>query len=148
MDLIHTDVLKYFQYAMLSHHWDEETEPSLCNIEGHPIYGMSAKGSFGKLQGFCCVALEWGYLWAWSDMCYIDRHSSAKVQEMIGSMFACLFECSEWFKHGWTLQELLAPKCILFYTPNWSLYKNLVSLNHKTDVAVLEELMMATGIES
>ncbi|KIO09245.1 hypothetical protein M404DRAFT_996862 [Pisolithus tinctorius Marx 270] len=58
------------------------------------------------------------------------------------------FECSEWFKRGWTLQELLAPKRILFYTQNWSLYRNLSSLNHKTDVAVLEELMMATGIES
>ncbi|KIO09299.1 hypothetical protein M404DRAFT_132195, partial [Pisolithus tinctorius Marx 270] len=166
MDLIHTNVPKHFQYATLSHRWDEEVEPSLRDIEGHPIYGMSAKGGFGKLQAFCRVALEWGYLWAWSDTCCIDKHSSAEVQETIGSMFAWYqqsaltiiyladvsdtgsFECSEWFKRGWTLQELLAPESILFYTKNWSLYKNLASSNHKTDVAVLEELEVATGIES
>ncbi|KAI6154927.1 hypothetical protein BKA82DRAFT_4072938 [Pisolithus tinctorius] len=118
MDLIRTDVPKHFQYATLSHRWDEDAEPSL------------PKGGFGKLQAFCRVALD---------------DTSAEVQETIGSMFAWyrqsaltiiyLADCSEWFKRGWTLQELLAPKRILFYTQNWSLYKNLASLNHKTDVA-------------
>ncbi|KAI6148880.1 hypothetical protein BKA82DRAFT_100510, partial [Pisolithus tinctorius] len=53
---------------------------------------------------------------------------------------------SEWFRHGWTLQGLLAPKHILFYTHNWSLYKNVHSSNHKTNVIVLDELEEATGI--
>ncbi|KAI6164154.1 hypothetical protein EDD17DRAFT_378130 [Pisolithus thermaeus] len=38
--------------------------------------------------------------------------------------------------------------CILFYTRNWSLHKNLESSNHKTDDAILEELTRATGIGS
>ncbi|KAI5986705.1 hypothetical protein F5J12DRAFT_720815, partial [Pisolithus orientalis] len=165
IDLIHANVSRHFRYATLSHRWGE-AEPSLRDIEGHPIYGMSAKGGFGKLQAFCRVALEWDYLWAWSDTCCIDKHSSAEVQETIGSMFAWYRQSSltiiylsdvsnagslghsEWFKRGWTLQELLAPECILFYTQNWSLYKNLASSNHKAVIAVLEELEVATGIES
>ncbi|KAI6169117.1 hypothetical protein EDD17DRAFT_1525411 [Pisolithus thermaeus] len=58
------------------------------------------------------------------------------------------FVSSEWFRRGWTLQELLASRTILFYTRTWSLYRNITSLNHKTDFAVLEELEKATGIGS
>ncbi|KAI6169113.1 hypothetical protein EDD17DRAFT_1525370 [Pisolithus thermaeus] len=57
-------------------------------------------------------------------------------------------ESSEWLKRGWTLQELLAPERVVFYTKTWSLYKNLKSLNHKADVAVLEELERETKIGS
>ena len=28
---------------------------------------------------------------------------------------------SRWFKRGWTLQELLAPSNVVFYTANWSI---------------------------
>ncbi|KAI6119595.1 hypothetical protein EDD16DRAFT_1581222 [Pisolithus croceorrhizus] len=58
------------------------------------------------------------------------------------------FGTSEWFRRGWTLQELLAPPTLLFYTQNWSLYKNLTSSNHKTDANVMQELENATGIDS
>ncbi|KAI6003214.1 hypothetical protein F5J12DRAFT_913758 [Pisolithus orientalis] len=164
-ELIHTALSRYFQFVMFSHRW-AEGEPLLRDIEGQPIYAMSAKGGFGKLQAFCVAACEWGYLWAWSDTCCIDKDSSAEFQEAVGSMFAWYrrsaltivylsdvpdtgsFESSEWFTRGWTLQELLAPKRIVFYTQTWSPYKNLKSSNHKTDDAVLQELERATGIES
>ncbi|KAI6159792.1 hypothetical protein EDD17DRAFT_1609443 [Pisolithus thermaeus] len=58
------------------------------------------------------------------------------------------FRSSEWFERGWTLQELLAPKRLRFYTRTWSPYKKLTSSNHKADAGVLEELERATGIES
>lgn len=29
------------------------------------------------------------------------------------------FERSEWFKRGWTLQELLAPRMVVFLTKEW-----------------------------
>ncbi|KAI6154867.1 hypothetical protein BKA82DRAFT_4347943 [Pisolithus tinctorius] len=165
MELIHTEVSRYFRFVMLSHHWGEG-EPLLRNIEGRPIYNMPSKGGLRKLQAFCTIALGWDYLWAWSDTCCIDKDSSAELQEAIGSMFAWYrrsaltivyladvpatssFESSEWFRRGWTLQELLAPRCVLFYTQTWLLYKNLTSSNHKTEVVVLEELERATGIES
>ncbi|KAI6006545.1 hypothetical protein F5J12DRAFT_913099 [Pisolithus orientalis] len=164
MTLIRTVTSRYFQYVMLSHRWGEG-EPSLRDVEGHKVYGMSTNGGLGKLQAFCLVACDRGYLWAWSDTCCIDKNSSAELQEAIGSMFAWYRRSSltivylsdvsetgslgnsEWFRRGWTLQELLAPQTVLFYTQNWSLYKNLTSSNHKADVAVLEELERATGIE-
>ncbi|KAI6108193.1 hypothetical protein F5141DRAFT_979818, partial [Pisolithus sp. B1] len=152
------------QYVTLSHRWGTG-EPSLRDIVGQKIYSMSAIGGLGKLQGFCAVACEWDYLWAWSDTCCIDKYSSAEVQETIGSMFAWYRQSaltivylsdvpdtgslgsSEWLTRGWTLQELLAPRTVLFYTQNWTLYKNLTSSNHKMDVAVLEELERETRIE-
>lgn len=48
----------------------------------------------------------------------------------------------------WTLQKLLAPQKVLFYTQNWTLYKDPACANHKADVAVLEELEGATGMDS
>lgn len=53
---------------------------------------------------------------------------------------------SVWFKRGWTLQELLASHTILFYTQDWSPYRNCNAVNHKTDPALLEELQKATGV--
>ncbi|KAI6024696.1 hypothetical protein BKA83DRAFT_4251037 [Pisolithus microcarpus] len=165
MELIRTEVSKHFQYVTLSHRWSSG-EPLLRDIEGRKIYSMSAMGGVGKLQGFCAVACGWDYLWAWSDTCCIDKHSSAEVQETIGSMFSWYQQSaltivylsdvpdtgslgsSEWFRRGWTLQELLAPRTVLFYTQDWSLYTNLTSSNHKTDVTVLAELERETGIES
>jgi len=29
------------------------------------------------------------------------------------------FEQSQWFKRGWTLQELLTPKYLTFFSPDW-----------------------------
>ncbi|KAI6026048.1 hypothetical protein EDC04DRAFT_3066348 [Pisolithus marmoratus] len=165
MNLIHTEVSRYFQFVMLSHRWGEG-EPSLRDIEGRLIYGMPIKGGFGKLHAFCAATCEKQYLWAWSDTCCIDKDSSAELQEAIGSMFAWYrrsaltivyladvpdtdsFLSSEWFRRGWTLQELLAPERLLFYNQTWSLHKNLTSPNHKADVTVLEELERSTGIES
>ncbi|KAI6155032.1 hypothetical protein BKA82DRAFT_3967602, partial [Pisolithus tinctorius] len=165
MKLIRTEVSRYFEYVTFSHRWGKR-EPLLHDVEGRPIFAMSTDGGFGKLQAFCLVACERDYLWAWSDTCCIDKNSSAELQEAVGSMFAWYrrssltivylsdvpdagsFEGSEWFRRGWTLQELLAPRSILFYTRIWTLYKNLTSSNHKADAAVLEELERATGIES
>ncbi|KAI6097001.1 hypothetical protein EDD16DRAFT_1902698 [Pisolithus croceorrhizus] len=42
---------------------------------------------------------------------------------------------------------VLAPETILFYLQDWSLYKNLMSSNHKTDANVMEELEKATGMD-
>ncbi|KAI6040826.1 hypothetical protein EDC04DRAFT_2602066 [Pisolithus marmoratus] len=164
MEHIRTVVPKYFQFVTFSHRWGER-EPLLHDIEGHSIYGMSAVGGWGKLQALCVVACKQHCLWAWSDTCCIDKYSSAEVQETIGSMFVWYrqsaltivyladvhdntsLRSSEWFSRGWTLQELLAPSRVLFYTQNWSPYRNLQSLNHKTDAAMLEELRAATGID-
>nr|OQO21159.1 hypothetical protein B0A51_11583 [Rachicladosporium sp. CCFEE 5018] len=83
----------------------------------------------------------------WIDTACIDATSAAEVQESINSMFRWYhdsIEChayladvlpfsatrgraevlgdfaeSEWFQRGWTLQELLAPRTVIFITQNW-----------------------------
>ena len=53
----------------------------------------------------------------------------------------------EWFKRGWTLQELLAPCTLLFFTRKWAIHRG-TSLNHTEDSTILAELEQATGISS
>lgn len=88
--------------------------------------------------------MRWGYVLTdvvgW-DRCCIDKTSSAELSEAINSMFrwyerarVCYaylsdvsgdanlrvdvreFVESRWFTRGWTLQELVAPKSVLFYS--------------------------------
>ena len=53
---------------------------------------------------------------------------------------------SGWFKRGWTLQELLAPRALLFFTQDWLPYGDHSSANHKKDKRILAELEKATNI--
>ncbi|KAL4072271.1 hypothetical protein J3A83DRAFT_3006493 [Scleroderma citrinum] len=163
-DHIWKTVTSYFQYVTLSHRWGKY-EPLLHDIEGQVIYNLDPTSGLSKLQSFCLTSCRHSYLWAWSDTCCIDKDSSAELQEAIGSMFSWyrksaltmvhladvtepgLLCNSGWFRRGWTLQELLAPENLLFFTRDWSLYKDGV-LNHKGDSTILSELEQATGIAS
>ncbi|KIM50998.1 hypothetical protein SCLCIDRAFT_1224956, partial [Scleroderma citrinum Foug A] len=157
-------VSTYFRYVTLSHRWGQ-FEPLLHDIDERVIFDLDPTDGISKLQSFCQECCQHGYLWAWSDTCCIDKESSAEFQEAIGSMFSWyrlsaltmvhLADVSDtgglirsvWFKRGWTLQELLAPRNILFFTRDWSLYRDNSS-NHKEDSAILGELEWATGITS
>lgn len=124
-----------------------------------------------KLINFCAKAQKHGLDLAWSDTCCIDQTNSAELQEAIGSMFQwyrgaklCIIHMADtktpedakagkgewhdgWFKRGWTLQELLAPKALKFYTEGWDeLVKG--SNNDKENEDLLRKLEDATGIES
>ncbi|KAL4077640.1 hypothetical protein J3A83DRAFT_4087790 [Scleroderma citrinum] len=163
--LIHAVVSSYFRYVTLSHRWGK-SEPLLRDIEGKAIYDLDPIDGLSKLQSFCLASCQNGYLWAWADTCCIDKDSSAEVQEAIGCMFSWYRQSaltvvhlvdvsdtssltsSEWFKRGWTLQELLAPQAMLFFTRDWSLYKDGTALNHKENATILGELEQATGIAS
>lgn len=156
-------VTAFFQYASLSHKWGDD-EPLLCDVEGVSVYDLVGKAGLAKLQKFCLHALKRDCAWAWSDTCCIDKESSAELLEAIGCMFAWYRQSaitivhlsdvsnsaslvdSIWFKRGWTLQELLAPHRVLFFTQDWSPYMNCESSDHKTNGVVLKELEKATGI--
>ena len=83
--------------------------------------------------------------WAWADTCCINKTSSAELTEAINSMFqyysrseVCYaylsdvpplptqgivtwgFINSVWHTRGWTLQELIAPKVVVFMTSDWT----------------------------
>lgn len=102
-----------------------------------------------------------GFQYAWIDTCCIDKDSSAELSESINSMykwyekaaicyaFLADFQSHEvsqlddlggckWFYRGWTLQELLAPKEIVFYGQKWD--------HIGTKSTMLEKLQQITGI--
>ena len=156
-------VSAYFQYAIFSHRWGLD-EPVLRDVHDRDAYKMELPHGIIKLQSFCAEASIRSYRWAWSDTCCIDRESSAELQEAIGSMFRWYrrsaltivhlagvsdgdrLSSSGWFKRGWTLQELLAPCTMLFFTQDWSPYRECSSSNHKEDNIVLAELEEVTNI--
>ncbi|OJT13493.1 Vegetative incompatibility protein HET-E-1 [Trametes pubescens] len=94
-----------------------------------------------KIRGSCRIAREAGYRFIWNDACCIDKASSAELTEAINSMFqwyrladVCYvfladvpdedpfgvhFQRSRWHRRGWTLQELIAPKRVVFCTRTW-----------------------------
>ncbi|KAH6675738.1 heterokaryon incompatibility protein-domain-containing protein, partial [Halenospora varia] len=101
---------------------------------------------WAKIKGSCEQAVLAGYQWIWVDSCCIDKTSSAELSEAINSMFnwyrkaqVCYaylsdvfigfsednartsyeFRNSKWFRRGWTLQELLAPRKLVFFNRYW-----------------------------
>ncbi|KAG6326881.1 hypothetical protein ID866_12208, partial [Astraeus odoratus] len=162
---IQENIVTYFKYAILSHRWGHN-EPLLQDILlNGSVYDMPPTDGLIKLQKFCDTAAHHGYSWAWSDTCCIDKTNSVELHKAIGSMFlwyqqaaltivyladipssSLTFSGSAWFTRGWTLQELLAPHTILFYTQEWSLYMGSTAQNHKKDSSILNELAQAAGI--
>ncbi|KAH9919167.1 uncharacterized protein BXZ73DRAFT_92106 [Epithele typhae] len=84
-----------------------------------------------KIRGFLTLAERDGYDWAWADTCCIDKTSSAELTEAINSV---------WHRRGWTLQELLASRVVVFFSKEWS------PLGTKFELADL--LQDITGIPS
>ncbi|OAX39138.1 hypothetical protein K503DRAFT_109733 [Rhizopogon vinicolor AM-OR11-026] len=166
MERIGKVVETYFRCAMLSHRWEGE-EPLLHDIQDKDVYKLDAGGDMAKLQSFCRTARDAGYRWAWTDTCCIDQTNNVEVQQSVNSMFAWYRHAaltmiylsdvppssipgalakSVWNKRGWTVQEFLAPKFVIFYQRDWTLYLNDPSLNHKDSAAIMQELGDATGI--
>jgi len=113
----------------------------------------------------CRRARQDGFLYVWVDTVCIDKSSSAELSEAINSMFAwyqrakvcyvfledvatrlphqvdllSVFQRSKWFTRGWTLQELLAPDHILFFSRDW------VELGNKK--ALSGSISSVTGID-
>ncbi|KAH9213242.1 heterokaryon incompatibility protein-domain-containing protein, partial [Leptodontidium sp. 2 PMI_412] len=130
-------------YAILSHRWEDDEVTFQDLVNG---IGPSRKG-YLKVQGCCRKAARDGWRYAWVDSCCIDKSSSAELSEAINSMFqwyrgsqVCYaflsdvpegltikkhhkkrskFRKSKWWTRGWTLQELLAPRKVVFYDCGW-----------------------------
>jgi hypothetical protein len=148
MRLLHTKdlVLKTFTdancppYAILSHTWEDE-ELSFGDVQtlGFQYNTPPAKrASLEKLKLSCKQAQLDRLEWIWNDTCCIDKSSSAELTESINSMYKWYAESdlcyafmvdvtsmddlktSRWFRRGWTLQELIAPRTVLFYSVDWN----------------------------
>src|SRR6267154_6247003 len=168
MERLQELVATYFHFAMLSHRW-EASEPLLNDIKDEDVYKLNPVGGIFKLQSFCRTARDAGYQWAWSDTCCIDQNNNMEVQESVNSMFVWYRHSaltiiylsdvppssksgalakSTWNKRGWTVQEFLASKIVLFYQKDWTLYLDDRSPNHKESAVIMRELGDATGIDT
>jgi hypothetical protein len=138
-------------YAILSHTWgkseDEVTFGDISNGTGRE------KDGYKKLL-FCWEQAEADKLdYFWVDTCCIDKRDNSELTEAINSMFryyrdakqcyvylwdilgqddleSCLPK-SRWFTRGWTLQELIAPKTVKFYSRDHVLLGDKTSLEHQ-----------------
>ena len=132
----HRDVPKY---AVASHRWREEEEAMIGDVKDRC---NTNKSGFRKVEGFAKYVKEHvGHVeWLWIDTCCVDQSSSQEVTEAVNSMFrwytnaeVCIaylrdvenaldeqeLRQSEWFRRGWTLQELLAPHVVVFLSRDW-----------------------------
>lgn len=133
------------KYAILSHRWGDEE----VNLEDFTANSTAVREKLGyaKIQDSCTRAVQDGYSYVWVDTCCIDKTSSSELSEAINSMYlwyqqaevcyAYLFdvdvpdgydpdlddgkalEKSAWFERGWTLQELVAPRNMIFFSKDW-----------------------------
>ncbi|KAH8732139.1 heterokaryon incompatibility protein-domain-containing protein, partial [Phaeosphaeriaceae sp. PMI808] len=141
-------------YAILSHTWGKEKyEVSFNDMKtGIRLPEIETRYGFEKIKMTCQLAREVHNLThAWVDTCCIDKSSSAELSEAINSMFkwyhcstVCLaflvdwgpddetFGHCKWFTRGWTLQELIAPKKLIFYDKTWQARGDKITLCSKT----------------
>ncbi|KAG2348235.1 hypothetical protein BDR05DRAFT_507024 [Suillus weaverae] len=167
MEHIQNVVATYFRYVMLSHRW-EGKELLLDDIQDKDVFEFKPVEGIAKLQSFCKTARDAGYRWAWIDTCCVNQSNNVELQESVNSMFAWYHHSaltivylsdvppssksgslarSAWNTRGWTVQEFLAPKIVLFYQKDWSLYLNDCSHNHKECPIIMQEMRDATGID-
>jgi hypothetical protein len=139
-------------YAILSHTWQEGQEVTFDDMRSNM---GNIKSGYDKIM-FCAQQAKLDNLnYFWVDTCCIDKSSSAELTEAINSMFKwyakaekCYvflsdvsvadfasgdveFQKSRWFTRGWTLQELLAPESVQFFTKDRVLLGDKVSLGQK-----------------
>ncbi|ETS84511.1 hypothetical protein PFICI_02536 [Pestalotiopsis fici W106-1] len=151
-------------YAILSHRWLPK-EYRFEDIQNSTGIQSPLHESFAKVKKSCDEALRGGFDYLWIDTCCIDQSSSAELSESINSMFLWYRqarECyvylddfalsnyapismqtlgtSQWFRRGWTLQELVAPSELIFFDCNWK------RIGTRDDPALSSMLHTITGI--
>lgn len=144
---------EYPPYGILSHRWEEE-EVTYQDVVKNGLTNIQKKG-ISKILACCKLSADYGLCYSWVDTCCIDKSSSAELSEAINSMyrwyqlarvcFAYLADITDgalkhsvWFSRSWTLQELIAPKDVLFYNSRWK------SLGTKADRT--KDISSFTGI--
>jgi hypothetical protein len=150
------------RYAILSHTWgsssDEVTYAEMISAERSAE--TMAKPGYDKIVKTCEIArTSYNLPFAWVDTCCINKASSAELSEAINSMYrwykdawVCFahlsdvtdsklsFHQSRWFSRGWTLQELIAPKDLVFFDCGWEF--------RGTKKTMATHISMITGIPS
>lgn len=143
-------------YAILSHRWATE-EVSFADLKHDNGRGKAGRA---KIVFCGKQAARDGLRYFWVDTCCINKQDPNELTEAINSMFRyyrgaakCYaylsdvstsagdpkicqsaweadFRASKWFTRGWTLQELLAPSSVIFYSSQWKELGDKTSLSN------------------
>lgn len=132
-------------YAILSHTWGADVDEVTFEDLTHNVAGSLQKPGYDKIR-FCGEqARRDGLQFFWVDSCCINKANYSELSQAINSMFRwyqnaskCYvylsdvssneanyglsaawqdaFKHSRWFTRGWTLQELIAPSSVEFFS--------------------------------
>ncbi|KAI6041676.1 hypothetical protein EDC04DRAFT_3139608 [Pisolithus marmoratus] len=135
-------VASFFGYVMFSHAW-QGNEPSFQDVNVvRSVWNLLYAPLNEKLRNFCMETRRLGHNWAWSDTCStLVFLGGVPHPSKLGDLSR-----SFWMTRAWTLQELLAPKVILFYDSEWKPYLGNTSANHKESPVIMQELADAIKI--
>lgn len=170
------DFTKVPRYAILSHVWDSHDEAvSPGSFKAALQHGRTHRDRLGhgfqKIITFCRQAAADGLEYAWADTGCIDKENEVELSFAINSMFrwyqksaVCYvyladvprnvnladpnsaFVKSRWFTRGWTLQELIAPKSVVFFAADWHYLSTKAALKHIiADVTGVDLRVLETG---
>ncbi|KIX05484.1 uncharacterized protein Z518_06356 [Rhinocladiella mackenziei CBS 650.93] len=131
----------------------------------NPSPELKKTAGYKKVLRCCEQAASVGFDYVWIDTCCIDKTDKFELTEALNSMFhwyrqsqVCYsyltdvpgnedprspnsaFRRSRWFTRGWTLQELLAPLYVIFFSEDWTEIGTKASLQ--------EVISEVTGISS
>lgn len=156
-------------YAILSHCWGDSEVSFKDYVKGRVKEGPGCD----KIVNCCAFAKKREIDWVWIDACCIDKRSSAELSEAINSMYkwyAGARECyahladvsvsasngavllrklreSRWFTRGWTLQELIAPRKVVFVNHRWKeIGRKLPYSNLHDDLSFADVLATVSGL--
>jgi hypothetical protein len=132
-------------YTILSHTWGADTDEVTFEDLTGKDKTYKDKTGYKKIQFCGDQARQDGYQYFWVDTCCINKANNTELSEAINSMFRwycnaakcyvylsdvfstndhnrnnlswqLAFQESRWFKRGWTLQELIAPPSVEFFS--------------------------------
>ncbi|PQE17740.1 hypothetical protein CJF31_00005461 [Rutstroemia sp. NJR-2017a BVV2] len=147
-------------YAILSHTWGEEEVVYQELKKGKDKSKTMNKAGWRKIQFCAKQAAVDGLEYFWVDTCCIDKKNAVELGAAINSMFRwyqhaarCYvylsdvstpdtgvddqraweeaFRKSRWFTRGWTLQELIAPRLVDFFSSEGGRLGSKLSLESK-----------------
>jgi hypothetical protein len=155
-------------YAILSHTWgDDKDEVDFDDLKHE---SWKSKAGYTKIRFCGEQAKKDNLEYFWVDTCCINKANNTEYSEAINSMFRwyrdavkcyvylpdvsvlqadkdqtkstweLAFRNSRWFTRGWTLQELLAPASVEFFSREGELLGNKVTLKQQiheiTDIPI------------
>jgi hypothetical protein len=142
-------------YAILSHTWGKEE----VSFEEVGAGAHKNKAGWKKIDFCAKQAGVDGLRYIWVDTCCIDKRNAVELSEAINSMFRwyqkatrcyvylsdistyrqysqatpaweVAFKQSRWFTRGWTLQELIAPALVDFFSREGECLGSKITLEH------------------